>query len=205
MWDKKPTAEEISKWFSGFKLHEGLEHSQYVNGIVAIENRSRGQSIGWSPFVTATTRIKYFWDLCEVKGWYGSISNPRPIERPFGFAPDKIATGLLAEVNVSIWETSEIDPDQPRRPLRSATGRKQVDQGYLYSQVRNPDFDAIMKAETGALARGLGQIGILCLPGSGVATAEDMNEVIGREHVSAGPISAQSKKQTKKAPDPRAS
>lgn len=38
------------------------------------------------------------------------------------------------------------------------------------------DF-ALMKAETGALGRALGMAGMLVIPGSGVATAEDMAEV----------------------------
>ncbi len=37
---------------------------------------------------------------------------------------------------------------------------------------------ALMKAETGAVGRALGMAGMLVIPGSGIATAEDMNEVV---------------------------
>lgn len=36
---------------------------------------------------------------------------------------------------------------------------------------------SVMKAETGAIGRALGMAGILVLPGSGIATAEDMQEI----------------------------
>lgn len=40
------------------------------------------------------------------------------------------------------------------------------------------DDSAMMKAETGAVGRALGMAGILVIPGTGVATAEDMNEAL---------------------------
>jgi hypothetical protein len=43
------------------------------------------------------------------------------------------------------------------------------------------DENAIMKAETGAVGRALGMAGMLVLPGSGVATAEDMQEMQAAE------------------------
>jgi hypothetical protein len=43
------------------------------------------------------------------------------------------------------------------------------------------DEHALMKAETGAVGRALGMAGMLVLPGSGVATAEDMQEMIAAE------------------------
>jgi hypothetical protein len=39
------------------------------------------------------------------------------------------------------------------------------------------DHFSVMKAETGAIGRALGMAGMLVIPGSGVATAEDMQEV----------------------------
>lgn len=43
-----------------------------------------------------------------------------------------------------------------------------------------PDDNALMKAETGAIGRALGMAGMLVIPGSGVATAEDMLELRDR-------------------------
>jgi hypothetical protein len=42
-----------------------------------------------------------------------------------------------------------------------------------------PDPTSLMKAETGAKGRALGMAGIFVVPGSGVATAEDMYEALG--------------------------
>lgn len=43
------------------------------------------------------------------------------------------------------------------------------------------DDSAIMKAETGAVGRALGMAGILVIPGTGVATAEDMTEALNSD------------------------
>jgi hypothetical protein len=52
------------------------------------------------------------------------------------------------------------------------------------------DEHAVMKAETGAVGRALGMAGMLVLPGSGVVTAEDMQEMLesqGRATVAVEP------------------
>lgn len=43
------------------------------------------------------------------------------------------------------------------------------------------DESSLMKAETGAVGRALGMAGMLVIPGTGVATAEDMNEALSAE------------------------
>lgn len=50
----------------------------------------------------------------------------------------------------------------------------------IASVSKNEEADpfAVMKAETGAVGRALGMAGVLVLPGSGIATAEDMHEAI---------------------------
>jgi hypothetical protein len=47
----------------------------------------------------------------------------------------------------------------------------------LLDRYHKPDPNALAKAQTGAVGRALGMIGILVIPGTGVATAEDMQDL----------------------------
>jgi hypothetical protein len=67
--------------------------------------------------------------------------------------------------------------ENPERPLRQGRGTKMVPL-VLGRQQFYADQNSIMKAETGAMGRALGTAGIFVIPGSGVATAEDMQEAI---------------------------
>jgi hypothetical protein len=72
------------------------------------------------------------------------------------------------------------------KPLRTGRGTKQVP---LLAGRATPyaDPNAAMKAETGAFGRALGFAGIFVIPGSGVATAEDMLEALTQEQTPAQP------------------
>jgi hypothetical protein len=96
------------------------------------------------------------------------------------------------------------------RPVREGRGTKQVallTRGWNDS-VRVDD-NAIMKAETGAIGRALGAAGIFNIPGSGVATAEDMLEAAaagtpasdgaGPEAPSEAPVAAEADDETLQA------
>jgi hypothetical protein len=67
--------------------------------------------------------------------------------------------------------------ENPERPLRQGRGTKMVPL-VLGRQQFYADQNSIMKAETGAMGRALGTAGIFVIPGSGVATAEDMQEAL---------------------------
>jgi hypothetical protein len=176
MFNHDPSEEEIAKWFASFRLHDGLSHDRYIGGIVVIENKDRGKSM-WVPYVNATARIAYFWDWVERNGYLAEIATSEPIDRPTQLPDDKVAQLYCVRTSVTV-----VDSDG--NLVRSSNGSKQVASlqfrrgfngkpGYFV-----PDVNAMMKAETGSLARALGMMGMLSLPGSGIATAEDMNEYL---------------------------
>jgi hypothetical protein len=87
---------------------------------------------------------------------------------------------LCCTKRVAIYRRADLEalPDRPSvaiHPVREGVGTKMI------PLVKNADKswagadqDSIMKAETGALGRALGFAGIFVIPGSGIATAEDM-------------------------------
>lgn len=89
------------------------------------------------------------------------------------------AYSLGCSYRVAIYERGE---GAEARPIREGRGTKQVALVTLgWGEVRGQkvpkvDESALMKAETGAIGRALGAAGIFTIPGSGVATAEDMLE-----------------------------
>jgi hypothetical protein len=81
---------------------------------------------------------------------------------------------LCCSYRVAIYEKGAA-PDA--RPVREGRGTKQValvTKGWQDSL--KVDENAIMRCETGAIGRALGAAGIFTIPGSGIATAEDMLE-----------------------------
>ena len=101
---------------------------------------------------------------------------------PDGFSIMSVPVGqgyshfVCCTVRAKIYET---DHEGKRKgdPIRVGQGTKQVP---LLTGRNNPyaDPNALMKAETGAKGRALGFAGIFIIPGSGVATAEDMIEAL---------------------------
>lgn len=102
---------------------------------------------------------------------------------PEGFSLMSIPIGegyshfLCATIRVSVYRKGE-NGEPTGRPLRTGRGTKQVPllKGGYGNRQPYADDSSIMKAETGALGRALGFAGIFVIPGSGVATAEDMQE-----------------------------
>jgi hypothetical protein len=82
---------------------------------------------------------------------------------------------LCCSYRVAIYERD--NAKEVSRPIREGRGTKQValiTKGWQDSL--KVDENAIMKCETGAIGRALGAAGIFTIPGSGIATAEDMLE-----------------------------
>lgn len=143
------------------------------------------------PYVKVDTRIAYFHDYARHLSGddpfkYIGVIEPVPQARiedansayynlhlPEGFtimpvrnSNDSVSRYLVATYRVSIVEREFPD----RRAILTGVGSKQVPQSRQYA-----DDNAVMKAETGAIGRALGVAGILVV-GTGVATAEDMQE-----------------------------
>lgn len=174
------------------------------NGDTYVSESERATFV---PYVKVDTRIAYFRDYVRVLNggeeagdFVGIIE---PVEQPrikneasayfnghlpdgFTLMPvrnnnDSVSRFLVATFRVAIYERQsygERIAGRPALPILQGVGTKQT------ALARNwADDNALMKAETGAIGRALGVAGILVV-GTGVATAEDMQEA------AAGPAGA---------------
>ena len=165
------------------------------------------EQLVWTPYVKVETRVAYFWDLMMLHKdeWVGIIE-PEPAARldvagyrnlhlPEGFfhQPVQKADGKAVmylgqsqrvrvyKADTLAWVDSWEGGKKVRRlegiPVMSApSGTKVVPTLNKWGE----DPNAVMKAQTGALGRALGMAGMLVIPGSGVATAEDIQEAMER-------------------------
>lgn len=195
-----PTGEEFAKWFKDtVKLHDGMPHEKYVSGITLIpgseKHKTRDDSGRktetyrdvFTPYAKVETRVAYFWDLCALKGWLGEIEPIIPkgalqefkgiaVPDPFYFMPyprdeaGNVGVRLACTMQVRVFDPATPGGfDGKGKPvLLPPAGTKVVTFGGEHQ---------VARAETGAVGRALGMAGMLIIPGSGVATAEDMQEL----------------------------
>lgn len=156
----------------------------------------------YTPYIRVETRLKYFHDLCAEKGWLGFI-DPAPIEKPDMVLPpgffryavktgaDREARYIACSKRIVIFKEEGFKIELAfadkrtgeQRAVRTGTlireapdGTKAVPTLKGYRDNLYADDNAVMKAETGAIGRALGMAGMLVIPGSGIATAEDVQE-----------------------------
>jgi hypothetical protein len=166
------------------------------------------------PYVNISTRVRYFHDLARKMREGDAGIDVRSLFRPVGQAqisdlsnayynenlPDGFSVAAIKNQNdtlkrffVATFEAAIVEREFVRDFLAGedvpveihGAGSKQVPMNY-----RNGwgDEAALMKAETGAHGRALGMASILVI-GTGVATAEDMQEAIaGGGAVQEGPV-----------------
>jgi hypothetical protein len=164
------------------------------------------EQLVFTPYVKVETRVAYFWDLMALHSeWVGAVEEV-PAERlkaqgltnvnlPPGFfrmqvqkADGKHVEYIGQSVRVRVYRADTMEwaeswaSGKREQVLRGIPimapppGTKVVP---VLSKWGEDPF-AIMKAETGALGRALGMAGMLVVPGSGVATAEDVQEAMER-------------------------
>lgn len=208
-----PSSEQVAAWFATQPIDEGLDHASFVGGVVIIpqsmkvkyarldgNGTAERHEMTYTPYVQIGTRLGYFRRLAEVRGLRMSIE-PEPVPRSKdpssiyfnGNMPDglwwHVVRGdgnallryLCATTRVALYEPLEYAAKLRKEPAIAAitaTGTKQVSGG--------PDPNGLMKAQTGSIGRALGVAGILVV-GTGIATAEDMQEFAG---LAAPPVSA---------------
>lgn len=221
----RPSGDDFSKWFtSNVKLHENMDASKYLTGIVLISGKEKHrvarqaqngsiviveeERLVHTPYAKVETRVAYFWDLMAMHDeWVGVIEpgpvNGKPIEGlPPGFfrmavtRPDaKVVNFVCSTMRVRILQagtvkSTEVKGGSPRMGMESRLQIEGVPVAEFPPAVKmipsvdrwgNEDPFALMKAETGAVGRALGMAGMLVIPGSGVATAEDMQEAQAHE------------------------
>jgi hypothetical protein len=204
-YNQRPPADDVSYWFStAVRLHDGLEHEHYIGGVTLIQATEKSDEVAsfdkdglpiirerrdlvYIPYVKVETRVAYFWTLLERHPeWRGEIlpvpnASSDELGLPPGFfryvaADPKNAGKTVSFVGVSmqvmIYERSRTT-GQDRPLITPAPGTKLVAAASKW----DVDPHALSKAETGAVGRALGMAGMLVIPGSGVATAEDMQEL----------------------------
>lgn len=152
----------------------------------------------FTPYMRVETRVKYFHDLMLATKAHGFIE-PVAAEKgdgrlPAGFFRMAVATGANAEVRfigctmrVVVYAPESLEYVETLADKRSGE-RKIVRKGKIVVEAQGTkivpalsydkaDNNSIMKAETGAVGRALGMAGVLVIPGTGIATAEDMQEL----------------------------
>ncbi len=165
-------------------------------GAPVIDKR---KNLYYVPYAKVETRVKYFWDLCDALDAVGVIepvAPPKPVETlPEGFyrlaiknsnGQDVIYVCCTMRATIYAKDSIEMKPVVNRRTGETRYERqgKVLMQGAPASKMvatlgrYGPDNFSLMKAETGAVGRALGLLGMLVVPGSGVATAEDVQEAM---------------------------
>jgi hypothetical protein len=153
-----------------------------------------------TPYMRVETRVKYFHDLCAKEGWVGFIE---PVELaveastkglPPGYFRHRVGTGPETGVNflgcsmrVIAYERDTLEYVKltvdkrtgEERIVRTGTVRLEESATKTVPTLNSRDkvdINAVMKVETGATGRALGLAGVLVIPGTGIATAEDLQE-----------------------------
>lgn len=211
-----PDPGDVAAWFkNNAPVHDDLDPSHYVNGVTLIPAEEKikrtildgngnpqiqeSKRMTFTPYIKVETRVAYFWDWCRKLGYIGEIE-AAPIKRtaqagyfnenlPPGFFITYIGDGgpknkrmLCCSMQVRVYEPNLRSGGKGRLVMAPPGATKAVDM-FTYEK---PDPLAVMKAETGAVGRALGMGGFLVLPGSGVATAEDVQEAMAGTSTGAG-------------------
>jgi hypothetical protein len=178
---------------NGSPILQEMEHSVFV------------------PYVKVETRVKYFHDLMAKHRdeWVGFIDPVQPDEPnpslPPGFfkiavtQKDKeVVSYICCSMQVTVFKKGTVKEEKVLIDTRKGLyvvrrtgeviiqGAPAVKAVPLLTRYGSSDPNAVMKAETGAVGRALGFSGMLVAPGSGVATAEDMEEAQRMEGPPAG-------------------
>lgn len=161
------------------------------------------ENLVFVPYAKVETRIKYFHDLmAQHDDWLGVIE-PVATEKqapglPKGFFAFRVQTADKGVVNyvcctmkVTVYERESVEWKEFRNSDTGAiervrSGNAIIDAAPATKMIATlgrwgADDFSLMKAETGAVGRALGMAGMLVIPGTGIATAEDMQEASAME------------------------
>lgn len=197
------------KYLTGVVLISGKEKhrvaKQAQNGAIVIVEEER---LVHTPYAKVETRVAYFWDLMSKHEEWTGVIEPGPLVGggvdglPPGFfrmqttKPDgKVVNFVCSTMKVRILRSDSVKfidekVGSPRKGIEKASRVEGVPVAEFPAATKmiptvdrwgNEDPFALMKAETGAVGRALGMAGMLVIPGSGVATAEDMWEAQSHE------------------------
>jgi hypothetical protein len=198
-YNERPMPEQVAEWFQTVPLHDGMRHEDYIGGVTLIQATEKSDEVTgydkdglpqirerkdlvYVPYVKVETRVAYFWRLMDLRGWVGEITPVDTAGESIGLPPGffkytaadpkgKAISFVGCSMQMRAWEPMT-GVYERRLMLQPPPGTKKVATATKWEV----DQNALMKAETGAVGRALGMGGILVVPGSGVATAEDMQD-----------------------------
>lgn len=186
-------------YLPGITLIPATERAKTVVGwqgnapvIEAVEN------LVYVPYAKVETRVKYFHDLMDKNGEWLGVIEPVATERqsaslPKGFFAFRVQTGdnkitnyVCCTMKVTVFKREtvrykEFRNIETKKMERLREGETIIDAAPATKMIATlgrygADDFSLMKAETGAVGRALGMAGMLVIPGTGIATAEDMQE-----------------------------
>lgn len=200
---QRPTGDELAAWFKeNVTLHEELadDHEKYVSGIVVIDQVEKVRTtvdgeiseqsrLTFTPYTTVSARLVYFRDLMEARGHRWEIvpdpGTRRDEHMPAGFfrysveaESGAVSKFIGCSMILRAFE-KDIRAGMAGRLVLSPPAGSKVVKTLNYRNL--PDENALMRAQTGAIGRALGFAGMLVLPGTGIATAEDVREALGQD------------------------
>lgn len=163
------------------------------------------ENLVFTPYVKVETRVQFWTDLLTANpDWLGVVEAIDPLDQdpalPPGFSKLRVASSdnkitpyMLCTMKVTVFERGSVEWKEWRNTKtgvleRARVGKTVIDAAPATKQVPvlgryGPDDNAVMKAQTGAVGRALGMAGMLIVPGTGVATAEDMRELAAQEGI----------------------
>jgi hypothetical protein len=157
------------------------------------------ENLVFTPYAKVETRVKYFHDLMALHPEWVGVIEPVVTETqiatlPPGFfrysvqgAEGATFNFVCCSMKVTVFERESLTLKERLNPKtgemeRWRDGKTVIDGAPAVKMIATlgrygPDSFALMKAETGAIGRALGLAGMLVIPGTGIATAEDLEEV----------------------------
>lgn len=201
---KLPEGLSHDNYIGGVVLIPGKEKANEPMGFnekTGVPIWTEVENLVFTPYVKVETRVQYWTDLLAANAdeWLGVIEPVAPqggaIEGlPPGFARLRVKGGekgetpyVLCTMKATVFDRKTVQVKEYRNTetgeiVHRYYGPTIIDAAPATKQVPmlgrwGPDDSAIMKAQTGAIGRALGMAGMLIVPGTGVATAEDMREL----------------------------
>ena len=194
---EKPGGEELADWFAkNVTIHDGLEHKNYITGIVLIPQKEKskvttdnGQIIDvdrltFTPYPTTGARIAY------LRDWIAAEAAARDTKLRWEIAPDESLArsghlpGGFFPYNPKWVNDAGKEVTKPfvgcsmglrvyELDVRSGHEGRLLLKAPCGSKVvptvgrYGADENALMKAQTGAIGRTLAFAGMLVIPGTG--------------------------------------
>jgi hypothetical protein len=199
-FNERPSAKAFADWFATVPLHAGLKHQDFISGVTLIHQTEKvDEVVGWNgtdpviakrenlvyiPHPQVMARVAYFEALRTLHQdeWTCSIEPAAIAGDPTGLPPGYFRYAVMQGSGTQAFFVG----CSRRLVIRDREGDLILD-GPAGSKVVPvlksngwADPNALMRAESGALGRALGMAGMLVIPGSGVATAEDVQESIAQ-------------------------